>query len=73
VIQAHFYVEALRKHKIQWMTVCRFLLFLANFILDAGLKFTIKSSVTTSEKLTSEMREVMKRHTIAASTKSYAQ
>lgn len=60
---AHFYVEALRKHKIQWMTgyaVSYYLL--ANFILDAGLEVPpLKAVVTTSEKLTSEMREVMEK------------
>lgn len=60
---AHFYVEALRKHKIQWMTgyaVSYFLL--ATFILEAGLEVPpLKAVITTSEKLTPEMRSVMQK------------
>jgi len=58
---AHFYVEALKKHKIQWMTgyaVSYFLL--AKFILEEGLEVPpIKAVITTSEKLTPEMRAIM--------------
>lgn len=60
---AHFYVEALRRHKIQWMTgyaVSYYLL--AKFILDAGLNVPpLKAIITTSEKLTPEMRTVMEK------------
>lgn len=60
---AHFYVEALRKHKIQWMTgyaVSYYLL--AKFILEAGLDVPpLKAIITTSEKLTPEMRTVMEK------------
>lgn len=58
---AHFYVDALKKHKIQWMTgyAVSFYL-LAKFILEARLKVPpIKAVITTSEKLTKEMRLVM--------------
>lgn len=58
---AHFYVDALKKHKIQWMTgyaVSYFLL--AKFILEEGLEVPpIKAVITTSEKLTPEMRAIM--------------
>ncbi len=58
---AHFYVEALKRHKIQWMTgyaVSYFLL--AKFILEKGLEVPpIKAIITTSEKLTPEMRKVI--------------
>lgn len=58
---AHRYVEALQKHKVVWMTgyAVSFYL-LARFILDQGLKVPpLKAIITTSEKLTSEMRVVM--------------
>ena len=51
---AKFYVEALRKHRIQWMTgyaVSYFLL--ARFILEQGISVPpLKAIITTSEKLT---------------------
>jgi phenylacetate-CoA ligase len=60
---AHRYVEALQKHKVVWMTgyaVSFFLL--ARFILDQGLKLPpLKAIITTSEKLTPEMRSVMEK------------
>ena len=60
---AHRYVEALHKHNIVWMTgyaVSFFLL--ARFILDQGLQVPpLKAIITTSEKLTSEMRAVMEK------------
>jgi len=60
---AHFYVEALKKHQIQWMTgyaVSYYLL--AKFILEAGLEVPpLKAVITTSEKLTTEMRSVMEK------------
>lgn len=60
---AHFYVEALNKHKIQWMTgyaVSYYLL--ARFILEQQLEVPpIKAVITTSEKLTPEMRRVMEK------------
>ncbi len=58
---AHFYVEALKRHKIRWMTgyaVSYYLL--AKFIIDAGLDVPpLTAVITTSEKLTPEMRSVM--------------
>lgn len=55
------YVEALRRHKTQWLTgyaVSYYLL--ARFILDQGLKVPpLKGIITTSEKVTPEMRKVM--------------
>lgn len=60
---AHFYVDALKKHQIQWMTgyaVSYYLL--AKFILEAGLEVPpLKAVITTSEKLTTEMRSVMEK------------
>jgi len=61
---AHLYVEALRRHQIRWMTgyaVSYYLL--AKFILEQKLKVpnTLQSLITTSEKVTPEMREVMKK------------
>ena len=60
---AHYYVEALRKHRIQWMTgyaVSYYLL--AKFILESGLEVPkLKAVITTSEKLTAEMRSVMEK------------
>lgn len=58
---AHFYVEALKKHKVEWMTgyAVSFYL-LAKFILQLGLAVPpIKAVITTSEKVTPEMRSVM--------------
>jgi phenylacetate-CoA ligase len=60
---AHFYVAALRKHNIQWMTgyAVSFYL-LAKFILEKGLDVPpLKAIITTSEKLTPEMRQVMQK------------
>lgn len=58
---AHYYVDALRKHRIQWLTgyaVSYYLL--AKFILDRNLAMPLlKAVITTSEKLTSEMRRIM--------------
>lgn len=60
---AKFYVEALRKHDIQWMTgyaVSYYLL--AQLILDQKLEVPrLRAIVTTSEKLTPAMRDVMER------------
>lgn len=60
---AGFYVDALRKHKIKWLTgyaVSYYLL--AKFILEQDLKVPPLSAViTTSEKVTTEMREVMEK------------
>ncbi|MCE5208965.1 MAG: hypothetical protein LLG42_11735, partial [Chloroflexi bacterium] len=60
---ARFYVDALWKHNVQWMTgyaVSYFLL--AKFILDQGLEVSpLKAIITTSEKVTPEMRDVMER------------
>lgn len=60
---AHSYVDALHKHNVVWMTgyaVSFFLL--ARFILDQGLKVPpLKAIITTSEKLTDEMRTVMEK------------
>jgi phenylacetate-CoA ligase len=60
---AHFFVDALRKHQIQWMTgyAVSYSL-LAQFILDANLIVPpLKAVITTSEKLTLEMRNVMEK------------
>lgn len=58
---AYRYVDALYKHKVIWMTgyaVSFFLL--GRFILDQGLKVPpLKAIITTSEKLTPDMRAVM--------------
>lgn len=57
------YVEALRRHKTQWLTgyaVSYYLL--ARHILDQGVQVPkLKAIVTTSEKLTPEMRNVMQK------------
>ena len=57
------YVEALRKHHIEWMTgyaVSYYLL--AKFILEQDIEVPpLKAVITTSEKLTPEMREVMEK------------
>lgn len=55
------YVDALRQHRVEWMTgyAVSFYL-LARFILEQGLRVPpLKAVVTTSEKLTPEMRAVM--------------
>lgn len=60
---ARSYVEALHKHKVVWMTgyAVSFYL-LAHFILDQGLKLPpLKAVITTSEKLTEQMRSVMEK------------
>jgi phenylacetate-CoA ligase len=60
---AKFYVEALRQHGIQWMTgyaVSYYLL--AKMILEQQLSVPkLRAVITTSEKLTAPMREVMER------------
>ncbi len=60
---ARQYVEALRKHKIEWLTgyaVSYYLL--AKFILDEQIELpSLRAVVTTSEKVTEEMRTVMER------------
>ncbi|MEL7625984.1 MAG: hypothetical protein AAGU15_03915 [Anaerolineaceae bacterium] len=60
---AHFYIEALKRHKIQWMTgyaVSYYLL--AKFVIEAGLEVPpLKGVITTSEKLTPEMRLLMEK------------
>lgn len=56
---AHKYVEAFRRHKIQWATgyAVSYSL-LAGFILSEGLEpLNLRSIITTSEKLTGPMRE----------------
>ena len=58
---AHCYVDALRRHNIQWLTgyaVSYYLL--AKMILEQGLKVSpLRAVITTSEKVTAEMRRVM--------------
>lgn len=58
---AQFYLDALRRHGIQWMTgyaVSYYLL--ARFILENKLSVPpLKAIITTSEKVTPEMRAVM--------------
>jgi phenylacetate-CoA ligase len=60
---ARLYVEALRKHRIQWATgyaVSHYLL--AKMILEQGLKAPkLRAIITTSEKVTPGMREVMEK------------
>jgi phenylacetate-CoA ligase len=60
---APLYVKALKKHRIEWMTGYSFSFYLlAIFILDQNLELPrLKAVITTSEKLTTEMREVMER------------
>ena len=58
---APLYVEALSKHGVQWLTgyAVSFYL-LGKFILEQGLKVPpLKAVITTSEKITEEMRRVM--------------
>lgn len=60
---ASAYVNALNKHRIQWLTGYAFSYYsLARFMLDQGLKISsLKAVITTSEKLTPEMRIVMEK------------
>lgn len=58
------YVDALRKHRVRWLTgyaVSYYLL--AKFILELGLDPppTLQAVITTSEKVTKHMRETMER------------
>ena len=58
---APYYISALKRHNIQWMTgyAVSFYL-LAKFILHLDIKAPpLKAVITTSEKLTPEMRTVM--------------
>ncbi len=60
---AHLYVEALKRHKIRWMTgyAVSFYL-LAKYVLEQRISTPeIKAVITTSEKLTPEMREVIEK------------
>ncbi len=61
---AVFYLSAIRKHQVRWLTgyaVSYYLL--AKFILDQGLEVPagIQAIITTSEKVTPEMRLVMEK------------
>lgn len=60
---AQFYVDALEKHHILWMTgyaVSYYIL--ARFILDQNISVSpMKAIVTTSEKLTPEMRSIIEK------------
>lgn len=60
---ACYYLQALKRHNIEWMTgyaVSYYLL--AKFILDIDLAVPpLKAIITTSEKLTPEMRVVMEK------------
>ncbi|MDQ2921293.1 MAG: hypothetical protein M3R52_06760 [Acidobacteriota bacterium] len=60
---APLYVKALEKHNVQWMTGYSFSFYLlATYILNLGLQVSpLKAVITTSEKLTPEMRSVMER------------
>lgn len=60
---ARFYVDALRRHRIQWMTGYAFSYYLlARFIIEQDLDVPpLKAVITTSEKLTGEMRTLMER------------
>jgi len=58
---ARFYIDALLKHKVVWMTgyAVSFYL-LARFLLDQNLPVPpLKAIITTSEKVTQPMREVI--------------
>jgi len=60
---AHLYVEGLKRHQIRWMTgyAVSFYL-LAKYILEQSISTPeIKAIITTSEKLTHEMREVIEK------------
>lgn len=58
---AHRYVEALKKHRVEWLTgyaVSYYLL--AKFILEKQIEVPpLKAVITTSEKVTPQMRQVM--------------
>lgn len=58
---ASFYVDALTRHRTQWLTGYSFSYYLlAQFILDQRLRVPpLRAVVTTSEKVTPEMRAVM--------------
>ena len=60
---AHRYVEALKKHKVVWLTgyaVSYYLL--ARYILEQQIEVPqLKAVITTSEKLTDQMRDVMEK------------
>ncbi len=58
---ARFYVAALRRHRVQWLTGYAMSYYLlAKFVLDQRLKVSpVKAVITTSEKVTAEMRQVM--------------
>lgn len=60
-VNAPAYVEALRRHRVEWLTgyaVSSYLL--ARFILERGLEVpTLAAVVTTSEKLTPNMRRTL--------------
>ncbi len=58
---AHQYVEALRRHRIQWLTGYAVSYYhLAKFIVERGLDVPpLRAVVTTSEKVTPAMRSVM--------------
>ena len=57
------YAEAIRRHGVRWMTgyaVSYYLL--AKMVLEQGLRFPpVQAVITTSEKLTASMREVMEK------------
>ncbi len=57
------YVQALQRHHVQWLTGYAVSLFiLATYILEQKLEIPpLKAVITTSEKLTPEMRAVMQR------------
>ncbi len=57
------YVEALRRHRIQWLTGYAVSYYhLGKFILEKGLEVPpLKAVVTTSEKITPSMRQVMEK------------
>ena len=58
---AHFYVRALSRLRIQWLTGYAMSYYiLGRFMLEQGLKVPgLKAVITTSEKVTPEMRGVM--------------
>ena len=60
---AHLYIEALRKHNIQWITGYAVSIYLlAKYVLDQSIEVPrIAAIITTSEKLTREMRQAIEK------------
>jgi len=58
---ARFYVQAMLRHGVQWLTGYTFCCYLlARYVLEQGLRPPpLRAVVTSAEKLTSEMRQVI--------------